>query len=117
MAALIPAALFLVMVIAGSMHGLVAFGREVLQRHDGWEFLVPGTLDGVSVAFGFLAFRAVRRGKAPDRCYRVVWGAVGASAAINFTYEFDKSSNALAGGYQPPDSTVAGSPGADWTVS
>jgi hypothetical protein len=46
-----------------------------------------------------------------------VWGAASASAAINFTYEFDKSSNALAGGYQPPDSTVAGSPGADWTVS
>jgi len=67
-AALVPAALFLIMVVAGSMHGLVAFGLEVLGWHDGWEYLVPATLDGVSVAFAFLAFRAGRRGKAPDRC-------------------------------------------------
>jgi hypothetical protein len=98
-AALVPAALFLIMVIAGSMHGLVAFGRDVLGWRDGWEYLVPATLDGVSVAFAFLAFRAVRRGKAPDRCYRVVWGAAGASASINFSYEFDESGNVLAGGY------------------
>jgi hypothetical protein len=98
-AAMVPASLFLLMVLAGSMHGLVAFGRSVLGWRDGWEYLVPGTLDGVSVAFAFLAFRAVRRGKAPDRCYRVVWGAAGASAAINFSYEFGESANALAGGY------------------
>ena len=98
-AALVPAALFLMMVIAGSMHGLVAFGRTVLGWRDGWEYLVPATLDGVSVAFAFLAFRAVRRGKAPDRCYRVVWGAASASASINFSYEYDQSGNVLAGGY------------------
>ena len=60
---------------------------------------MPATLDGVSVAFAFLAFRAVRRGKAPDRCYRVVWGAAGASASINFSYEYGQSGNLLAGGY------------------
>jgi hypothetical protein len=98
-AALVPAGFFLVMVVAGSMHGLVAFGRTVLGWRDGWEYLVPATLDGVSVAFAFLAFRAVRRGKAPDRCYRVVWGAAGASASINFSYEYGQSSNVLAGGY------------------
>ena len=98
-AALVPAALFLTMVVAGSMHGLVAFGLNVLGWHDGWEYLVPATLDGVSVAFAFLAFRAVRRGKAPDRCYRVVWGAAGASASINFSYEYGQSGNLLAGGY------------------
>jgi Protein of unknown function (DUF2637) len=98
-AALVPAALFLTMVVAGSMHGLVAFGLNVLGWHDGWEYLVPATLDGVSVAFAFLAFRAVRRGKAPDRCYRVVWGAAGASASINFSYEYSQSGNLLAGGY------------------
>ena len=98
-AALVPAALFLMMVIAGSMHGLVAFGRTALGWRDGWEYLVPATLDGVSVAFAFLAFRAVRRGKAPDRCYRVVWGAASASASINFSYEYDQSGNVLAGGY------------------
>jgi hypothetical protein len=87
------------MVVAGSMHGLVAFGINVLGWYDGWEYLVPATLDGVSVAFAFLAFRAVRRGKAPDRCYRVVWGAATASASINFPYEYGQSGNLLAGGY------------------
>jgi hypothetical protein len=82
--------------LAGSFHGLVAFGRTTLGWRDGWEYLVPGTLDGVSVTFAMLAFRAVRKQKTPDRCYRVVWGAAIASATINFSYE---SSNPLAGGY------------------
>ena len=60
----------------------------MLGRYHGWEYLVPAALDGVSVAFAFLALRAVRRGKAPNRCYRVVWGAAGASASINFSYEY-----------------------------
>jgi len=98
-AAMIPATLFLCMVIAGSMHGLVAFGYNVLGWRDGWEYLVPATLDGVSVAFAFLAFRAVRKHRTPDRCYRVVWGAAGASAAINYSYEYGQSGNVLAGGY------------------
>ena len=101
-AAMIPATLFLCMVIAGSMHGLVAFGYNVLGWRDGWEYLVPATLDGVSVAFAFLAFRAVRKRRAPDRCYRVVWGAAGASAAINYSYEYGQSGNVLAGGYVGP---------------
>ena len=74
-ASMIPAGLFWAMVLAGSFHGLIAFGRQVLGWHQGWDYLVPGTLDGVSVTFAFLAFRAVRKQKAPDRCYRVVWGA------------------------------------------
>jgi hypothetical protein len=69
---LAPAAMFLIMVVAGSMHGLIAFGINILGWRNGWEYLVPATLGGVSVAFAFLAFRAVRLGKAPDRCYRVV---------------------------------------------
>jgi len=52
-ASMIPAALFWGMVLAGSFHGLVAFGRTVLDWHNGWEYLVPGTLDGVSVTFAF----------------------------------------------------------------
>jgi Protein of unknown function (DUF2637) len=99
-AAMIPAGLFWAMVLAGSFHGLVAFGRQVLGWHDGWEYLVPGTLDGVSVTFAFLAFRAVRKQKAPDRCYRVVWGAALASATVNFAYEYAHSGhNLVAGGY------------------
>jgi len=99
-ASLVPAGLFWVMVLAGSLHGLVAFGRDVLGWHEGWEYLVPGTLDGVSVTFAFLAFRAVRKQKAPDRCYRVVWGAALASAVVNFAYEYTSSGhNIIAGGY------------------
>jgi hypothetical protein len=99
-ASLVPAGLFWGMVLAGSLHGLVAFGREVLRWHAGWEYLVPGTLDGVSVTFAFLAFRAVRRQKAPDRCQRVVWGAALASATVNFAYEYGHSGhNVVAGGY------------------
>jgi hypothetical protein len=99
MASLIPAGLFWLMVLGGSLHGLVAFGHDVLGWRGGWEYLVPGTLDGVSVTFAMLAFRAIKRGKAPDRCYRVVWGAALASATINFANEYSKSGNALAGGY------------------
>jgi Protein of unknown function (DUF2637) len=99
-AAMIPAALFWGMVLAGSLHGLVAFGRTVLGWHGGWEYLVPGTLDGVSVTFAFLAFRAVRKQKAPDQCQRVVWGAALASATVNFAYEYSRSGhNVVAGGY------------------
>ena len=99
MASLVPAGLFWLMVLGGSLHGLVAFGHDTLGWRGGWEYLVPGTLDGVSVTFAMLAFRAIKRGKAPDRCYRVVWGAALASATINFAHEFSKSGNALAGGY------------------
>ncbi len=99
-ASLVPAGLFWGMVLAGSLHGLVAFGREVLRWQGGWEYLVPGTLDGVSVTFALLAFRAVRRQKAPDRCQRVVWGAALASATVNFAYEYSHSGhNVVAGGY------------------
>jgi len=99
LASLVPAGLFWLMVLGGSLHGLVAFGHDTLGWQGGWEYLVPGTLDGVSVTFAMLAFRAVKRGKAPDRCYRVVWGAALASATINFGYEYGQSGNALAGGY------------------
>jgi len=99
-AALTPAGLFWAMVLAGSFHGLIAFGRSVLGWHGGWEYLVPGTLDGVGVTFAFLAFRAVRLRKAPDRCYQVVWGAAIASATVNFAYEYSHSGhNVIAGGY------------------
>ncbi len=88
MASLVPAALFWGMVLAGSFHGLLAFGRNVLGWNAGSEFLVPGTLDGVSVTFGFLAFRAVHKRRDPGRCQRVVWAALLASATVNFAYEY-----------------------------
>src|SRR5882757_3762830 len=45
-ASLVPAALFWGMVLAGSFHGLVSFGRNVLDWNGGAKYLVPGTLDG-----------------------------------------------------------------------
>jgi hypothetical protein len=99
-AAMVPAILFWGMVLAGSFHGLVEFGRQTLGWRNGWEYLVPGTLDGVSVTFAFLAFRAVRLQKSPVRCQRVVWGAAVASAIVNFAYEYSHSNhNVVAGGY------------------
>jgi|GEM_PF-5604751 len=99
-ASLVPAALFWGMVLAGSFHGLVAFGRNVLGWNVGSEFLVPGTLDGVSVTFGFLAFRAVHKRRDPGRCQRVVWAALLASATVNFAYEYGYTHhNLVAGAY------------------
>jgi hypothetical protein len=97
---MIPAILFWAMVLAGSFRGLTAFGRDTLRWQDGWEYLVPGSLDGVSVTFALLAFRAIRKQKAPDRCYRVVWGAAITSALVNFSYEYSASDhNLIAGAY------------------
>jgi hypothetical protein len=97
---MVPAVLFWAMVLAGSFRGLVAFGRNTLRWEDGWEYLVPGSLDGVSVTFALLAFRAVRKQKAPDRCYRVVWAAAIAAATVNFNYEYAASGhNLVAGAY------------------
>jgi hypothetical protein len=99
-AAMVPAVLFWAVVLAGSFRGLVAFGRNTLRWEDGWEYLVPGSLDGVSVTFALLAFRAVRKQKTPDRCYRVVWAAAIAAATVNFNYEYAASGhNLVAGAY------------------
>lgn len=96
-AALIPASLFWIAVLTGSGRGLIAFGREDLHWHGGWEFLVPFTLDGVAIAFALLAFRAVRKGMNPDRAVRISAAAMLASAGINFLHEVGGSK--LGAGY------------------
>lgn len=99
-AALTPAVLFWAAVLLGSARGLTAFGRDTIRWHDGWEYLVPLTLDGVGISFGVLAFRAVRKQRNPDRCIRVAWSAMTASAAINFFHEAGLlHGSALGGGY------------------
>ncbi len=98
-ASLVPAALFWGMVIAGSFHGLVAFGRNVLEWNGGAEYLVPGTLDGVSVTFAFLAFRAIHKQRDPSRSQRVVWAASLTSATVNFAYEYMNTHNLIAASY------------------
>jgi hypothetical protein len=96
-ASLVPAALFWGMVLAGSFQGLVAFGRNVLRWNGGAEYLVPGTLDGVSVTFAFLAFRAIHKHRDPARSQRVVWAASLSSATVNFAYEYGFTHNVIAG--------------------
>lgn len=86
-AVLTPAVLFWLAVLVGSARSLTQFGRDDLKWTGGWEYLVPFTLDGVAVAFGALAFRAVAKERNPDRAYRVVWMATAASAGINFFHE------------------------------
>ncbi len=99
-ASLVPAALFWGMVLAGSFHGLVAFGRNVLGWNGGAEYLVPGTLDGVSVTFAFLALRAIHKRRDPGRCQKVVWAASLSSATVNFAYEYSHTGhNVIAGLY------------------
>lgn len=99
MASLVPAALFWGMVLAGSFQGLIAFGRNVLLWNGGAEFLVPGTLDGVSVTFAFLAFLAIHKHRDPARSQRVVWAASLSSATVNFAYEYGFTHNVIAGFY------------------
>lgn len=98
-AAMIPAAFFWLAVLAGSFRGLAAFGSDTLHWQDGWEYLVPLTLDGVAISFGFLAFRAVRSSRSPERANRVVMGAALASALINYGHEVAVGGSKLGGGY------------------
>jgi hypothetical protein len=99
-AALVPGVLFLAAVLTGSGRGLIGTGRDNLHWHHGWEYLVPATLDGVGIAFAFLAFRAVRRRRSPDRSVRVAWGAAIASGVMNFGHETSlPGGSALGGGY------------------
>ncbi|MCW6003828.1 DUF2637 domain-containing protein [Micromonospora sp. CPCC 205371] len=97
--ALAPAGGFWLAVLLGSARGLTAFGRDDLRWTDGWEYLVPLTLDGVAIAFGLLAFRAVRKNRNPDRAVRVAWGAMVASAAINFGHEAGLANGSYLGGF------------------
>lgn len=47
---------------AASWHGLVSTGRDLLKLTDGWEYLVPLTLDGAALYAGALAIRAILAG-------------------------------------------------------
>jgi hypothetical protein len=87
------------MVLAGSFQGLIAFGRNVLRWNDGAEYLVPGTLDGVSVTFAFLAFRAIHKHRDPARSQRMVWAASPSSATVNLAYEYGFTHNVIVGYY------------------
>ena len=90
--ALTFAGLFWIAVHIGSGRGLIAFGTDDLHWTDGWQYLVPATLDGVGIAFALLAFRALLKGFNPDRCLRIAGLSMLASAGINFLHEVGGSS-------------------------
>lgn len=98
-AAMVPAAFFWLAVLAGSFRGLAGFGTDTLKWKDGWEYLVPLTLDGIAISFGFLAFRAVSASRSPERANRVVMATAAASALINYGHETSVGGSKLGGGY------------------
>ncbi|MET8278314.1 DUF2637 domain-containing protein [Micromonospora sp. NPDC005174] len=98
-AAMVPAAFFWLAVLAGSFRGLAGFGTDTLKWKDGWEYLVPLTLDGIAISFGFLAFRAVSASRSPERANRVVMATAAASALINYGHEVSNGGSKLGGGY------------------
>lgn len=89
--ALVPAVIFWAAVLIGSGRGLIAFAEDDLNWRGGWQAIVPLTLDGVAISFGLLAFRAVKKHRNPDRATRIAWGAMIASAGLNFFHEIDGS--------------------------
>jgi hypothetical protein len=55
-------AIVLIAPAAASWHGLVATGHDLFHLTDGWEYLVPVTLDGAALYSGVLAMRAILNG-------------------------------------------------------
>ncbi|MFI7073536.1 hypothetical protein [Micromonospora sediminicola] len=90
-AAVTFAALLWAGVLAGSAKNLAGWGSDTLGWNQGWEYLVPVTLDGVAIAFAVLTFAAVRANKPANRAFRVVAAATAVSALIGFSHEYDGS--------------------------
>ncbi|MER7166748.1 DUF2637 domain-containing protein [Micromonospora sp. NPDC000207] len=82
-------------VLIGSGKNLIGWARDTLGWRNGWDWLVPFTLDGVAIAFAVLMFAAVRAGRSATRAYRVVWTATIASAAIGFSHEYDGTTKTM----------------------
>lgn len=88
-AALVPSLMVILAVMAISFFGLASFGRDVLRMRNGLENVVPLSLDGISISFGFWAFVAIKRGRHPGRAEKIVIGAALMSAAVNYTHGRD----------------------------
>lgn len=85
--------------VFGSAGGLMSFGTDELGWSEWWQrILVPISLDGGSVAFEMLAFRAVSRRKSPYISYAIVWACTIVSVVINLTHGGSEHHGA-AGGY------------------
>jgi Protein of unknown function (DUF2637) len=85
------AALIPTLVVIGAVMGISFVGLSSFARHDmGWHswisLIVPLSLDGISITFGFWAFVAVKRGRHPGRSERIVYVGALISAWINFNH-------------------------------
>jgi len=86
LAAIIPTLAVIAAVMGISFKGLSSFAR-----HDmGWDswisLIVPISLDGISITFGFWAFVAVKRGRHPGRSEKIVYVGALISAWINYNH-------------------------------
>jgi len=85
-AALIPSLGVIASVMAISFVGLASFARDDMGWHSWIRFIVPVSLDGISITFGFWAFVAVKRGRDPRRSEKIVYIGALISAWINFNH-------------------------------
>lgn len=85
-AALIPTLGVIAAVMAISFVGLASFARDDMGWHSWIRFIVPISLDGISITFGFWAFVAVKRGRHPGRSEKIVYIGALISAWINFNH-------------------------------
>ncbi|WEV24789.1 DUF2637 domain-containing protein [Streptomyces sp. 71268] len=69
-----------------SFHGLVGFGRQNLNLHGGWEYLVPFGLDGAAMFCSVLAVREASHGDAALGSRLLVWTFAGAAAWFNWVH-------------------------------
>ncbi len=71
-------------VAAMSWTGLVGFATATLHLHEGWQYMVPVSLDGASMAAAFLALRSVIRSDSAAGPRLMVAAFTAASAWFNY---------------------------------
>ncbi|MEV0649877.1 DUF2637 domain-containing protein [Phytomonospora sp. NPDC050363] len=86
-------------VLVASLSGLVGFGEDTLGWKNGMAYVVPATLDGVSVVSALLSFVAVRRRRDPSKFLKYTWGIALLSAFINGVHMFGETGSLVAGLY------------------
>ncbi len=85
------AAIFPTLTVIAAVMGISFIGLSSFARHDmGWDsaisLIVPLSLDGISITFGFWAFVAVKRGRHPGRSEKIVYVGALISAWINYNH-------------------------------
>lgn len=86
LAALIPTLIVIAAVMGISFIGLSSFARHDMGWQSWISLIVPLSLDGISITFGFWAFVAVKRGRHPGRSEKIVYVGALISAWINYNH-------------------------------